>query len=294
MTEGDPPRNHLRLVKEGEVSQEAPVRAAEGAEPGVQVSPDRFAKIFDLTGQVALVVGAGAIGGAIAAALADFGARLAVADVDVEAAQRLAQSCARPRTEGSLAVRLDVTDPGQVRAVVSAIEQTTERIDILVNAVGIQQRKPALDYAPAEWRRILDVNLSGAFYVAQAVGRGMVARGYGRVLTIGSVSSLLGHPHHAPYAASKGGVALLTKVLATEWAPHGVTVNALGPAYTESPLTVDLLADPAKRADLIAGIPMGRLGTPQDLVGAAVFLCSESARFVTGQTLYVDGGRTAD
>ncbi len=122
----------------------------------------------------------------------------------------------------------------------------------------------------------------------------MVARRYGRVLTIGSVSSLLGHPHHAPYAASKGGVALLTKVLATEWAPHGVTVNALGPAYTESPLTVDLLADPATRAALISGIPMGRLGTPEDLVGAAVFLCSESARFVTGQTLYVDGGRTAD
>ncbi len=292
MTDGDLPRNRLRLVKDGD-TPEASV-SPELREGVSQPAAGGFARMFDLTGQVAFVVGAGAIGGTIAAALADFGARLAVADVDLDGAQRVAQACARPHIEGSLAVRLDVTDPGQVRAVVSAVEQTTQRIDILVNAVGIQQRKPALDYTPAEWRRILDVNLSGAFYVAQAVGRGMVARGYGRVLTIGSVSSLLGHPHHAPYAASKGGVALLTKVLATEWAPHGVTVNALGPAYTESPLTVDLLADPATRAGLIAGIPMGRLGTPEDLVGAAVFLCSESARFVTGQTLYVDGGRTAD
>ncbi len=293
MTDGDLPRNRLRLVKDGDAAESSrpPLDVREGAGP---LAASGFDRIFDLTGQVALVVGAGAIGGAIAAALADFGARLAVADVDLDGAQRVAQACARPHTAGSMAVRLDVTDPGQVRAVVSAVEQTTERIDILVNAVGIQQRKPALEYTPGEWRRILDVNLSGAFYVAQAVGRGMVARRYGRVLTIGSVSSLLGHPHHAPYAASKGGVALLTKVLATEWAPHGVTVNALGPAYTESPLTVDLLADPATRAALISGIPMGRLGTPEDLVGAAVFLCSESARFVTGQTLYVDGGRTAD
>ena len=292
MTDDDQPRNRLRLVKDGDLP-EAPLQRP-ASRGGDQPNAAGFARIFDLTGQVALVVGAGAIGGAIAAALADFGARLAVADVDLEGAQRLAQACARPDIEGSIAVRLDVTDPGQVRAVVSAVEQTTGRIDILVNAVGIQQRKPALDYTPAEWRRILDVNLSGAFYVAQAVGRGMVVRGFGRILTIGSVSSLLGHPHHAPYAASKGGVALLTKVLATEWATHGVTVNALGPAYTESPLTVDLLADSATRAGLIAGIPMGRLGTPEDLVGAAVFLCSESARFVTGQTLYVDGGRTAD
>ncbi|MBA3337224.1 MAG: glucose 1-dehydrogenase [Chloroflexia bacterium] len=255
----------------------------------------QFRHMFDLTGRVALVAGGGGgLGGVIAMALADFGARVAIADLDLDAAKKAAQLCARPDQDGALAISMDVTKPGIVKASIAAIEEVTGKIDILVNCVGINIRKPALAYEPAEWRKILDVNLSGIFYVTQAVGRGMVERGYGRVLNIGSVSSLLGHPNHAPYAASKGGVALLTKVLATEWARHGVTVNALGPAYTETALTADLLADPAERTRLIAGIPAGRLGQPEDLTGAAVFLCSESSRFVTGQTLYIDGGRTAD
>src|SRR5688500_3746825 len=122
----------------------------------------------------------------------------------------------------------------------------------------------------------------------------MIERRYGRVLTLASVSSLLGHPNHAPYAASKGGVALLTKVLATEWASHGVTANAIGPTYVETNLSSEELAQPGVRAGLVSKIPIGRLGTPDDLVGAAVFLCSDAASFVTGQVLYVDGGRTAD
>ena len=200
----------------------------------------------------------------------------------------------RPGRPGPIALVLDITNPAQARAAVQAVEQTTGKIDILVNAAGIQIGKPALEYAPPEWRQILDINLSGVFYITQAVGAGMVARGYGRVLTIASVSSLLGHPNHAPYAASKGGVALLTKVLATEWAPHGVTVNAIGPTYIETALSAPELAKPGLRDGIVSRIPMGRLGKPEDLVSAAIFLCSESARFVTGQTLYVDGGRTAD
>jgi NAD(P)-dependent dehydrogenase (short-subunit alcohol dehydrogenase family) len=122
----------------------------------------------------------------------------------------------------------------------------------------------------------------------------MLERGYGRVLTIASVSSLLGHPHHAPYAASKGGVALLTKVLATEWAARGVTANAIGPTYVETNLNAAELAEPGVREAIVGRIPMGRLGKPEDIVGAAVYLCSDAAAFVTGQVLYVDGGRTAD
>lgn len=302
MSDGEDPgegRPHLRIVRDGEgassgAEQEQPEVPA-GTQPApAQYPPGMFGRLFDLTDQVAVVVGAGGLGSAIACALADHGARLAVADRDIEAAKRLAQSCLRPGRPGPIALVLDITNPAQARAAVQAVEQTTGKIDILVNAAGIQIGKPALEYAPPEWRRILDINLSGVFYITQAVGAGMVARGYGRVLTIASVSSLLGHPNHAPYAASKGGVALLTKVLATEWAPHGVTVNAIGPTYIETALNAPELAQPGVREGIVSRIPMGRLGRPEDLVAAAVFLCSESARFVTGQTLYVDGGRTAD
>jgi len=307
MSDGDDTgdgRPHLRLVREtptpGDSATGAGPDPAAGDPPAAPVlnsgtyPPGTFGRLFDLTDQVAVVVGAGGIGSAIAAALADHGARIAVADRDIDAAKRLAQACLRPGRPGPIALILDITNPAQAKAAVQAVEQTTGKIDILVNAAGIQIGKPALDYAPNEWRQILDVNLSGVFYITQAIGAGMVARGYGRVVTIASVSSLLGHPNHAPYAASKGGVALLTKVLATEWAPHGVTVNAIGPTYIETALSAPELARPGIRDGIVSRIPMGRLGTPEDLVSAAVFLCSESARFVTGQTLYVDGGRTAD
>jgi NAD(P)-dependent dehydrogenase (short-subunit alcohol dehydrogenase family) len=206
----------------------------------------------------------------------------------------LARACTRPGRGEPLAIGLDITDPLAVAARVAELEAATGRLDILVNAAGIVIRRPVTDYTPAEWQRVLDINLTGVFYVTQAVGKGMLARRYGRVLTISSVSALLGHPHHAPYAASKGGVVLLTKVLATEWAPFNVTANTIGPTYVETNLNAAELARPGAREALIAKIPMGRLGTPADIVGAAVFLCSDAAAFVTGQTLFIDGGRTAD
>ena len=301
MTDDESPRAKLRLVKSGDVAHPNDgTGEANGSPPGgdgptaVGPSPGTFARLFDLTDRVALVVGAGGLGSAIASGLADFGARLAIADVDVEAAKRLARRCSRPGRSNTVAVGLDITNPAQVRAAVAALENAVGRIDILVNAAGVIIRKPTTDFTPAEWRTVLDVNLSGVFYVTQAVGKGMLARGYGRVLTISSVSALLGHPDHAPYAASKGGVAVLTKVLATEWAARGVTANAIGPTYIETALNAAEIAEPGAREALIAKIPMGRLGLPEDIVGAAVFLCSDAAAFVTGQTLYVDGGRTAD
>ena len=285
-------RRRLRLVKSGDGEAPEPP-AGDGPSP-VGPAPGSFARLFDLSGRVALVVGAGGLGSAIAAGFADFGARLAIADLDADAAKRVARRCVRPGRGNTLALGVDVTNPAQVRAAVAALERAVGRIDILVNAAGTIVRKPATEFTPAEWRKVLDVNLSGVFYVTQAVAKGMLERGYGRVLTIASVSSLLGHPHHAPYAASKGGVALLTKVLATEWAPHGVTANAIGPTYVETNLNAAELAQPGVREAIVARIPMGRLGTPEDIVGAAVYLCSDAARFVTGQVLYVDGGRTAD
>lgn len=288
----DTNRPHLRIVRpdappDGTAHRDTHPLATNPARPGT------FTRMFDLTGRVALVVGVGGLGATIAAALADFGARLAIADLDSEIAIGVARLCDRPGIE-ALPVALDITDQEAVEVTVAEIEAQCGRIDILVNAAGVNIRKPATEYSVEDWRRIVDTNLSGVFYVTQAVGRGMLARGYGRILSIGSVSSLLGHPYHAPYAASKGGLAIMTKSLATEWASRGVTINAIGPTYTETNLTRGYADDPEIRAKLVAAIPMGRLGTPDDLAGAAVFLCSDAARFVTGQTLYVDGGRTAD
>ncbi|CAN5555858.1 glucose 1-dehydrogenase [soil metagenome] len=295
MSESDPPRR-FRIVRPGEhPSDESQAgSSARSARTTLDSIPGEFTNIFNLNGRIALISGGGgALARTIARGLADHGARLVIADVDVEAATETARHCDRPGYE-SVSVMLDVTNPNLAREVVEHIEQTVGRVDILVNAAGINIRRPATEYSPDEWMRIINTNLSGVFFVTQAVGRNMIARGYGRVLNLASVSSLLGHPFHAPYAASKGGIAIMTKSLATEWAPRGVTVNAIGPAYTETPLTREYLADDERRQRVLAAIPMGRLGTPDDLVGAAVYLCSDAARFVTGQTLYIDGGRTAD
>lgn len=291
MSDEDQPQRHLRLVH----SNDQAVGGPPPPPPATVYPRGAFQNLFDLTGKVALIVGGGGgIGGAIAHALADQGARIVIADQRVEAARHVAQSCARPKVGGALAVQIDVTNPELCNQVVSAIESQTERIDILVNAAGINIRRPVIDYTPEEWSRIISVNLSGVFYVTQAVARGMLARGYGRILQLGSVSSLMGHPHHAPYAATKGGIAIMTKAMATEWAAAGVTINAIGPAYTETGLIADYIADPKVRDDILSTIPMRRFGKPEDIAGAAVYLCSDAASFVTGQTLYIDGGRTAD
>jgi NAD(P)-dependent dehydrogenase (short-subunit alcohol dehydrogenase family) len=294
MTEVQPRAASPRLVAIGKSDfHGAPSRA--GQDP-IAYPAGTFANLFDLSGNVALLVGSGGLGTAIAAGLADFGARIVIADLNLDAAKRVAAMCVRSseNVPQPLAARLDVTDLDEIQAVVAAIEEEAGKIDILVNAAGIQICQPALEVTPANWQKIISINLSGVFFVTQAVAHGMLDRGYGRILSIGSVSSLLGHPEHAPYAASKGGIAIMTKSLATEWAPHGVTVNAIGPTYTETELTRHLVAPPGAREALEAMIPMGRLGLPEDLVGAALFLCSDAGGFVTGQTIYVDGGRTID
>jgi NAD(P)-dependent dehydrogenase (short-subunit alcohol dehydrogenase family) len=278
-------RTHLRVV--GKHEPKAPTGA-------ITYESGQFAKLFDLTGKNALVVGGGGgIGGAIAHALADFGARIAIADLSMEAARTIAESCQRG-TGATIARTIDVTSADAVNATVAEIEAELGTIDILVNSAGINIRKDVIDYTPDDWFRIINTNLSGVFFVTQAAARGMLQRGYGRVITIGSVSSLLGHPQHAPYAATKGGVAIMTKAMATEWATKGVTVNAIGPAYTVTGLISELMADRNKYKELVDSIPMGRLGRPEDIVAAAIYLASDGASFVTGQTLFVDGGRTAD
>ncbi len=282
----DQNRGHLRVVRPNEP------KAPTGA---VTYNSGQFSTLFDLTGRNALVIGGGGgIGGAIAHALADFGARIAIADLSFEAAQTIAASCQRVDTGQTVAHTIDVTSMDAVQRAITEIEAELGPIDILVNSAGINIRKDVVDYTEADWFKIINTNLSGVFFATQAVARGMLSRGYGRVISIGSVSSLMGHPQHAPYAATKGGIAIMTKAMATEWATKGVTVNAIGPAYTVTGLITELMADPVKYQGLIDTIPMGRLGRPEDIVAAAVYLASDGASFVTGQTVYVDGGRTAD
>ena len=286
MTQGDSTRSHLRVVRPGDT------KPPTGA---MSYTSGQFSNLFDLSGRSALVIGGGGgIGGVIAHGLADFGARVAVADFNLDAATTIASSCAREGSGPAIARQLDVTNPDQVDEVVAEIEAELGAIDILVNSAGINIRKDVTDYTPEEWFRIINTNLSGVFFATQAAARGMLHRGYGRIISIGSVSSLMGHPQHAPYAATKGGIAIMTKAMATEWAMRGVTVNAIGPAYTVTGLITDLMNDPQKHRELIETIPMGRLGRPEDIVGVAVYLASDAASFVTGQTIYVDGGRTAD
>jgi len=185
-----------------------------------------------------------------------------------------------------------MSDPERARSAVDEANQRLGRLDVFVHAVGINDRKPILDYTDDEWRRFLDVNLNSAFWLGQAAGKIMCEQRAGRQIYFSSVAGSLAHKHHGPYAATKGGINQMLRVMANEWAPLGVTVNALAPGYIETPLTAEHLQKPGVRAALEALVPAGRLGSVDDVVGPALFLASRHAAFVTGHVLYVDGGRT--
>lgn len=248
--------------------------------------------LFDLGGRCILVAGgAGGLGAALGRALAVRGARVMVADMDLGRAQAIAEALGG-LGDASAATGLDVTDPLSCRAAVEATVERFGRLDGLLNASGVYHVDDAVHLAQADWRLTIDVNLTGAFNIAQAAGRVMLPQGSGRILTVASVSSTVANPRYAAYAASKAGVAHLTRVLAVEWAARGVTVNAIGPAVIPTPLSQPILSDDALRDAALARIPAGRFGTVEDLVGATVFFLSAASAFVTGQVLYVDGGRT--
>ena len=244
-----------------------------------------------LEGSRVLVAGAGGIGGACALAYAAAGASVAVVDRDRRALDAIGAELTELDARHEL-IQADLTEHGAGARVVDAVVERLGGLDVLLHAVGINDRRPILDFTEDEWDHILRVNLSSVFGLAQAAGRHMVAQGHGRVLALSSVSGLLAHHSHGPYAASKGGINQLLRVMAREWAASGVTVNALAPGYIETPLTAGELAKPGKRADLESLVPAGRLGTPDELTGPALFLSSRHAGFITGHVMYIDGGRT--
>jgi len=246
--------------------------------------------LFDLTGQTALVTGASrGLGQYFARALARAGADLILTSRKQE---DLTPFVAEIETLGRTAtpLALDVRDQGSIERMAAAAEEACGQVHILVNNAGCNARKPALDVSWDDWNFVLDTNLRGSFFVAQNLARRMVKHGYGRIINIGSVTSVFGYAGLAPYGASRGGVRQLTMSLADDWGRHGITVNCLAPGWFRTEQNKVLYEDKEWVAYLEDRIPVKRAGQPHDLDGAVVFLASEVSRYITGQTLLVDGG----
>jgi gluconate 5-dehydrogenase len=247
--------------------------------------------IFDLSGRTALVTGASrGLGRFFALALARAGADVAVTSrtLDALAEVRCAIEALGRRC---VPVALDVRTQSSIEATVAAVHAKFGRIDILVNNAGCNIRKPALDVTWEDWNTILDTNLRGPFFVAQAVARHMTAQGAGRIINIGSVTSVAGYAGLGPYGASRGGIKQLTMSLAADWGPRGVTVNCLAPGWFKTAQNAVMYQDAVWVNYLSEKIPLRRPGSvEEDLEGALIFLASDASRYVTGQTLLVDGG----
>jgi NAD(P)-dependent dehydrogenase (short-subunit alcohol dehydrogenase family) len=246
--------------------------------------------LFDLTGQVAIVTGTSrGLGQYLARALARAGADLVLTS---RRRETLADFEAEMRAMGrrTVSLELDVRDHASIQQMAKEAEAAFGQLHILVNNAGCNVRKPAFEVTWDDWNLVLDTNLRGSFFVAQAVARGMIAHGYGRIINFGSVTSVAGYAGLGPYGASRGGIRQLTMSLAADWGKHGVTVNCLAPGWFHTAQNKVMYDDAEWVEYLKERIPLNRPGQPSDLDGAVVFLASEASRYVTGQTLLIDGG----
>jgi NAD(P)-dependent dehydrogenase (short-subunit alcohol dehydrogenase family) len=246
--------------------------------------------IFSLEGKTAAVIGGtSGIGRALSLGLADAGA-----DVIASARrqEQVDETAAEIERRGRQTLRLcsDVCDRSSLEELLAASLRRFGKVDILINCAGIIKRMPTLTMPEEEWEDVVDTNLTGTMRACQVFGRHMLERGYGRLINIASLNSFVALNEVAAYAASKAGVVSLTRSLAVEWSKKGVTVNAIAPGVFRTALNADMLDNTPRGRELLTRTPMGRFGRTEELVGAAVYLCSDAASFVTGQTLVVDGG----
>jgi gluconate 5-dehydrogenase len=249
--------------------------------------------LFDLTGKVALVTGAAqGLGLAMATGLAGAGARVILNDIQ-EA--RVRSETARLAAAGlrAHACPFDVRDSGAAGAAIPVVEREHGRIDLLVNNAGIHRRGPLEELSENDWRAVLDTNLTAAYLMARQVAPGMIARRSGKIINICSVMSEVGRPTVGAYMASKGGLKMLTKAMATEWARYNIQVNGIGPGWMATELNRPLMDNPQVDAWIRARVPAGRYGDPGEMVGVAIYLASRASDFVTGQIVYLDGGTLA-
>lgn len=249
--------------------------------------------IFDLSGKTAMVTGATrGLGEVAALALAKAGADVAVCGRSKPDLERVPESI-RSLGRKSAGFFMDVTSKKSVQDTVKYILDQFGKIDILVNNAGVNRRIPVLELSEEDWDLVITTNLKGYFLVAQAVVPQMIEGGYGKVINMSSILGTVGLPNQVAYASSKGGVDQMTKVMALEWAKKGVRVNAIGPTYFETELVAQLRNDPERFNFINDRTPMGRWGQPEELEGIVIFLAAPASDFITGQTIYIDGGWTA-
>lgn len=251
--------------------------------------------MFKLDGKIAIVTGgAGGIGKALAVGLGIHGATVVVSSRNRDAIDRVAAEITRESGNQAEAIACDVTSEESMKSLVDQVKERYGRIDILVNAMGMNIKHDAFEYPIEDWDRLFDVNVKGTMIACKAAGRIMREQGSGSVINLSSVRGIRGYTGgNSGYCATKGAVELITKALALEWAPLGIRVNAIGPALIITPGTRHIAENPELAKKYASAVPMGRIGLPEDLAGACVYLASEAAGFVSGQTLYVDGGLTA-
>lgn len=245
--------------------------------------------MFALSNKVAVVTGgSGDLGLAISKAYSDAGAIVVLVGRNEDKLEAAIQKLQHP--DRAMYLAADVSDDVQVDAMVEKVLQKYGHIDVLVTAAGVQHRSSAISFDHEKWNQVLNVNLNGTFYCAQAVAKNMVSRKSGRIIMITSLTAEIGIPNIAAYAASRGGIRQLSKTLAVELAPAGITVNCVGPGRFHTSMTADVFQDESKRQRFLGVIPMGRVGVPEDLAGISVFLASDASSYITGQSIYVDGG----
>ena len=244
-----------------------------------------------LRDKVAIITGSQrGIGRGIAEEFAKEGCKIVISDIDLKGSMKTAQEIAEAHGVESLGVKCDVSNKNDVEKMILATMKKFGKLDILVNNAGVVVQKSLLEMTEKDWDFVIDVNLKGCFLCSQAAAKEMVKKKKGKIISIASIAGEVGFLNTSAYCASKGGIITMTKEMALELASHGVNVNAIGPGVIETKMTEGMLADPETKKGLLAQTPLGRVGQPEEIGRAAVYLASSDSDFVTGQTLFVDGG----